>query len=100
MRAGPINPILMTIRQERVPEAIRARVFGTFTSLAWIAIPLGQLAGGFTVEAIGPRVTLAGAGVCFLLVTISMQLNPALRGMNRRADADADAGTTGTLMMS
>lgn len=89
--AGPINPILMTVRQERVPEAIRARIFGTFTSLAWIAIPLGQLAGGFTVEAIGPRPTLAVVGVCFLAVTISMQLNPALRGMDRRPDAGAAA---------
>ncbi len=87
--AGPINPILMTVRQERVPEAIRARVFGTFTSLAWIAIPLGQLVGGFTVAAIGPRSTLAGIGVCFLIVTISMQLNPALRGMDRRPVTDA-----------
>ena len=82
--AGPINPILMTVRQERVPEAIRARVFGTFTSLAWITIPLGQLVGGFTVEAIGPRMTFAGVGVCFLLVTTAMQINPALRGMDRQ----------------
>jgi len=94
--AGPINPILMTIRQERVPEAIRARVFGTFTSLAWIAIPLGQLVGGFTVEAIGPRATFAGVGVCFLLVTVSMQLNPSLRGMDR----SLATGSTGTLTMS
>src|SRR5690606_14668870 len=36
---GPLNPILMSVRQERVPIRYRARVFGTLMTLAFIAIP-------------------------------------------------------------
>jgi len=79
--AGTVNPILMTVRQERVPEKIRARIFGTFTSIALIAIPLGQLIGGVVVEQLGPHWALAFAGIGYLLAGISMRLNPALRTM-------------------
>lgn len=82
LAGGPINPILMTVRQERVPERIRARVFGTFTALAWCAIPLGQLVGGFSVQAFGPEATLAASAICFLATAVAMGLNPRLRGMD------------------
>ncbi|MGC4189888.1 MAG: MFS transporter [Thermomicrobiales bacterium] len=82
LAGGPINPILMTVRQERVPERIRARVFGTFTALAWCAIPLGQLVGGFSVQTFGVETTFAAIAVCFLATAVTMGINPALRGMN------------------
>lgn len=80
---GPTNTILMTVRQERVPEAVRARVFGTFTALAWVSIPLGQLAGGAAVEWWGPRVTFAITGVSFFMLVIAIWLNRTLREMNK-----------------
>jgi MFS family permease len=84
--AGPINPILMTVQQERVPEAIRARIFGIFTSLALVAMPLGQLLGGFTVATIGPQATFAVVGACFFAVTATLQVNRALRAMDRKPE--------------
>ncbi|MGC4106750.1 MAG: MFS transporter [Thermomicrobiales bacterium] len=86
---GPINPILMTVRQERVPERIRARVFGTFTALAWCAIPLGQLAGGFAVQTFGAQWTFAAIAVCFVATALAMGFNPALRGMDAAPDGRA-----------
>lgn len=84
LAGGPINPIIMTVRQERVPERMRARVFGTFTSLAWVTIPLGQLAGGLAVERFGPRWTLVVIAACFAAVSASMFLMPALKAMDRQ----------------
>ena len=80
--AGPINPILMTVRQERVPERIRARVFGTFTSLAFMMIPLGQLIGGIAVQTFGAQATMAATAIGFMLTALVMAVNPVLRGMD------------------
>ena len=90
LAGGPINPILMTVRQERVPERIRARVFGTFTALAWCSIPLGQLAGGFSVQAFGVERTFAAIAVCFLATALAMGINPVLRGMDASPARHAD----------
>ncbi|MBI3963345.1 MAG: MFS transporter [Deinococcus sp.] len=53
MAAGPINPILLTIFQERTPAALRGRVFSILMAMAMIASPLGILLSGYIVEAIG-----------------------------------------------
>lgn len=50
---APLNPILTSIPQERVPMPYRAPVFGTTTAIAFVAIPLGQLVGGYLIEWMG-----------------------------------------------
>ncbi|MBA3644475.1 MAG: MFS transporter, partial [Chloroflexia bacterium] len=47
---GPTNPLLVTIRHERIPPAMRGRVFGTFSALAMAAQPIGVFLGGAMVE--------------------------------------------------
>jgi membrane protein implicated in regulation of membrane protease activity len=66
---------------------MRGRVFGTFTALAWMAIPAGMLVGGFMLDAFGLRPSLIVIGIAYLLVTGSMLWNRSLRGMDRRPDA-------------
>ena len=92
--AGPINPILKTVGQERVPEAIRARVFSAFTSAAWISIPLGHLAGGLAVDRFGTKMVFAGIAACYLLVTTMMTLASTLRTMDKRAMSLTARGTS------
>jgi MFS family permease len=82
--AGPLNPILMSVRQERVPIQYRARVFGTLTTLAFIAIPLGQLAGGYAVERLGVRPVFALVSVVYIAAVVSMFFSPVLREMDDR----------------
>lgn len=82
--AGPLNPILMSVRQERVPIRYRARVFGTLMTMAFIAIPLGQLIGGYLVEWIGVRGVFAMISVVYIAVAASMFVTPALREMDTR----------------
>jgi MFS family permease len=86
---GPINPILMSIRQEYVPMAYRARVFGTMVAIAFVAIPLGQLAGGYLIEWIGVQAFIAAVAVVYLTVVASMVVNPVLHEMDQRPASDA-----------
>ncbi len=84
LAAGPINPIIASVNQERVPEALRGRAFGAITATAFAAIPLGMLAAGLLVQAAGVRTALLAIAVCYLGVTLTMAANPAFRGMARR----------------
>ncbi len=86
---GAVNPLLVTIRHERIPPEMRGRVFGAFSAVATGAQPLGMIAGGFLIEGIGFRPTtiiLATLGqalsVALLLVPILHELDglPARHG--------------------
>lgn len=68
--SGPLNPIIFTVMQERVPLQMRARVFGMVRSLAWMAMPLGPLIGGYAAAAIGLRGAYTIIAVTYLLVAI------------------------------
>lgn len=91
LAAGPLNPILMSIRQERVPTQFRARVFGSFTAIAFIAIPLGQLIGGYLIEWLGVQTIIAAVAVIYLTVVISFIFTPALHEMDNRHSEDIPA---------
>lgn len=85
--SGPLNPILMSIRQERVPLPYRARVFGTTTAISFVAIPLGQLSGGFLIEWLGVQAILAAVAATYITVVLSFFLNPVLREMDAQPDS-------------
>lgn len=86
LAAGPINPILATLNQERVPAELRGRVFGTITALAYVATPLGVLLGGVAIEWVGLRATIAAIAAGYLLTTLTLLVNPALREMDGRSE--------------
>jgi MFS family permease len=83
--AGPINPTIMSVVQERIPPSMRGRVFGVLNALAIGGVPLGMATGGFLVEGVGLVPTLVGMGAVYLAVTASMFFNPALREMDAPA---------------
>jgi MFS family permease len=80
---APINPIISTTMQERIPPAMRARVFGTLDAGYLAGIPLGTFVIGYVVAWIGLETTLVLMGAIYLLSTLSLLLNPALKGMDR-----------------
>jgi MFS family permease len=84
LAAGPINPIISTVLYERIPAAMRGRVLGTITAGAFVAIPLGVLVAGFVVERIGLGNTFLAIAICYLVVTASIWVNPAMREMDVR----------------
>lgn len=89
---GPINPIFDTIAYERIPVALRARVFGVLTAGSMLGTPLGGLIVGAIEPAIGVFASLLLFGVIYCVATVSLLVNPALRGMNApRVAAVSDA---------
>jgi len=81
--SGPINPIIYTVVYERVPRAMLGRVFSAVTAGAFLAIPLGVLIAGYLIDALGIQVTMIGVAASYLVVTLSLTLNPAMTTMDR-----------------
>ena len=50
---GAINPLLVTVRMERIPPEMRGRVFATTSAIAMGMQPIGIVAGGALVEWVG-----------------------------------------------
>jgi len=89
---GAINPIFDTVVYERVPAGLRARVFGVLTAGAMLGSPLGGLIAGAIVPGIGIMPSLLLFGAIYTLATVSLLVNPSLRGMNKpRALPASDA---------
>ena len=82
---GPINSLLSTTFQERIPPTMRARTYGLLDASTMGAMPLGTFASGFVVTWLGLRTTLIAMSVLYLLATLSILVNPALKQMNRVA---------------
>lgn len=78
---SPVNPLSDTVLQERSPLEMRTRVFGTFNAVILVAVPLGTFLSGFVVTWFGLRLTLVIMGTLYLLSTLSLVLNPALKKM-------------------
>ncbi len=81
--SGPINPIICTVVYERVPRAMLGRVFSAATAGAFLAIPLGVLIAGYLLDALGIQFTMIGVAASYLVVTLSLTLNPAMTTMDR-----------------
>jgi MFS family permease len=93
--AGPLNPIITTVSQERVPLEMRGRVFGMTRALAYAATPIGPMVSGFVVEAIGIRSTLTIIAGCYLAITLAQTMSPALRGLDRASGTASASGVGG-----
>lgn len=83
LAAGQLNPLIMTLVQERTPAALRGRVFGIITALGLIAAPLGMVVAGFLTEWLGVIVVLLIIALIYLLVTLAQVFNSAWSEMNR-----------------
>ena len=88
LAAGQLNPLIMTLVQERTPAALRGRVFGIITALGLIAAPLGMVVAGFLTEWLGVIVVLLIIALIYLLVTLAQVFNSAWSEMNRVVATD------------
>jgi MFS family permease len=84
LMAGPVNPLLSTIFQERVPSHLRGRVFGLIAAVALSMMPLGRLLGGMFVDWVGLSGTLLIQAAGFAAAGIVMVLLPSLKLLNER----------------
>ena len=81
---GPVNPLFDTVAYERVPAALRARVFGALTAGAMLGSPLGGLVAGLLGPAIGVEPSMLVFGTLYAVATLSLLVNPALRVADKR----------------
>ncbi|HUZ01545.1 MAG TPA: MFS transporter [Thermomicrobiaceae bacterium] len=86
---GPINPMMVTIRHERIPVAMRGRVFATYSAISQLASPLGIVLVGFAIAGIGLRPTVIILGATILVAALGMFAVPALRHMDAPPEAPA-----------
>jgi MFS family permease len=86
---GPVNAIFATVTQENTPQHLLGRVFGVLTAIAQAAFPIGAVVAGFAVQRAGLIPTIVGMGVVYVVLTIGMFFNPALRGMDVRREPAA-----------
>jgi MFS family permease len=83
LASGPINPILGTVIAQRIPRSMRGRVNGTLTAGAFVAMPLGMLLAGFISQQFGVITAILLIAGAYLVVTLSIFVNPAMREMDR-----------------
>jgi MFS family permease len=80
--SGPINPLVFTVLQERVPADMRGRVFGTIIGTALVAAPLGVATAGFLVETLGLQSVLTIVAGGFLAVAVYALVAPGFRALD------------------
>lgn len=82
LMSGPLNPLMMTMMQERTPDGMRGRVFGMVMAIAWVAMPLGMLAAGMALEYLGLRATIVAITIGSVGASLTLFVNPALRDVS------------------
>lgn len=79
---GPINPLMVTVRHERIPLALRGRVFSLFSAMAVAVQPLGIAAAGYAIAAFGLNTTVFAFAAITQGVGIVLILVPALKALD------------------
>lgn len=83
LAGGPLNPLLATVMQEQVPEDLRGRVFGLTSAVVFASVPLGVLAAGWSVAAVGLRWSLTWFAALYLLLVAATLRSRTLHGLDR-----------------
>lgn len=78
----PVNPLSMTMMQERVPAGMRGRAFSAVSAIQACALPIGLLVYGSLLDGIGTSATLALFVIVNLAFPVWMCLLPALRSID------------------
>lgn len=84
---GPVNPLLLTVRMERIPAHLRGRVFGSFTALAQIAAPIGMVFTGALIEQAGIDRGIVLLAIIYTALVVGLLFVRPLNQMNRPVDA-------------
>jgi len=85
---GPMNPLLNSLVQTRVPAHVQGRVYGVQNALFYAAPPIGLLLAGVAVEGWGVQVVYAIIGALLAGLSLLIAALPSLR--------ELDVGTPAT----
>lgn len=82
---GPINPLLVTVRLERIPIELRGRVFSATSAIAQLFPPLTIPLAGLMIEEVSLRATATVFATCGLSSGLLMALLPVWRRLDDTA---------------
>ncbi|WP_410657727.1 MFS transporter [Amycolatopsis sp. lyj-112] len=88
--AGAMNPILLPVVYERVPEAFRGRVLSLLVGGVLAATPLGSMAAGLLLDGIGLVGALTAFGGLYLIATTFPVIFRVWRGLDDPAPVGGD----------
>ena len=83
---GPINPIINIAMQERTPDALRGRVVGLITSVAYAAGPAGYLVAGPLINAVGLQTAFLLFAAGLVAVALGSFAVGTLHGLDRTSE--------------
>jgi predicted MFS family arabinose efflux permease len=69
---GPMQPLLNTVVQVRIPADAQGRVYGIQTSVFYVGPPVAMFAAGVLAEAFGVKPVLLGIGVLLVITALSV----------------------------
>ncbi|MBV9899311.1 MAG: MFS transporter [Chloroflexi bacterium] len=83
---GVINPLFVTVRHERIPDALRGQVFSTTAAVATGLQPVGIAFAGASIDRLGfePTVLLLAIGAQAL--GVALLFVPTLHALNQTRD--------------
>ena len=79
---GPMEPLLSSLVQQRVPDDVQGRVFGVQLSLFYAAPPLAMVATGVAIERWSIGATYLAIAVIFLVVSVVLATRPGLHRLD------------------
>jgi MFS family permease len=89
---GPLNPLIGTVLQARVPEEMRGRVFGTVGALAMAAAPVGIVFASPLLVAFGAQTAIGIVAIATVVIAVISVFDGSLRSFDRVAGpAERDA---------
>jgi MFS family permease len=88
--AGALNPILIPVVHERVPEAVRGRVLSLLVGGVLAAMPIGSLMAGLLLDGVGLVGALAAFGGLYLIATTFPVIFRVWRGLDDPAPIGSD----------
>lgn len=77
--SGLEQPVVQVLLTERVPDAVRGRVFGLYTSVSTLATPLGLVMFAALLAAANLQVAAIVVGAGFLMLSLYALFQPDLR---------------------
>jgi len=88
--AGALNPILLPVVDEGVPEVVRGRVVSLLVGGVLAAMPLGSMAAGLLLDGVGLVGALAVFGGLYLIATTFPAIFRVWRGLDDPAPFGGD----------
>ena len=83
LASGPLNPIMDTAMYERLPENMRARVYGVVFAGCTAAMPVGGVLAGAAVAQAGLAPALWLFGAAYLVFTVAPAFLSSWSGLDR-----------------